>query len=48
MRLSDKGAVVASILIGAADDRLGIPIGIDADRIDYAYPVAILAATRPA
>jgi len=32
----------------AADDRLGVPVRVDADNIYYAYPVAILAATRPA
>jgi hypothetical protein len=30
----------------AADDRLGIPVRRDGDRIDYAYPIAILAAER--
>jgi hypothetical protein len=30
----------------AADDRLGIPIRLDGDRINYAYRVAILAARR--
>jgi ubiquinone/menaquinone biosynthesis C-methylase UbiE len=31
----------------ARDDRLGIPIRLDGTRIYYAYPVAVLAATRP-
>jgi len=31
----------------AADDRLGIPIRRDGTRIQYAYPVAVLAADRP-
>jgi ubiquinone/menaquinone biosynthesis C-methylase UbiE len=31
----------------AADDRLGVPVRLEADEIYYAYPVAILAATRP-
>jgi ubiquinone/menaquinone biosynthesis C-methylase UbiE len=29
------------------DDRLGIPVRRDGDRLEYAYPVAILAAERP-
>ena len=32
----------------AADDRLGVPVRLDGEKIHYAYPVAILAATRPA
>ena len=30
----------------ARDDRLGIPIRIDGTQVHYAYPVAVLAATR--
>ena len=29
-----------------ADDRLGIPVQRDRDRLNYAYPVAILAARK--
>jgi hypothetical protein len=29
------------------DDGLGIPVRRAGDRIEYAYPVAILAADRP-
>jgi ubiquinone/menaquinone biosynthesis C-methylase UbiE len=29
------------------DDRLGIPIRIEGTQVHYAYPVAVLAATRP-
>src|SRR6266571_632498 len=29
-----------------ADDRLGIPVHRDGDKLEYAYPVAILAAPR--
>ncbi len=32
----------------AADDRLGVPVRLEADKIHYAYPVAILAAERVA
>lgn len=31
----------------ASDDRLGIPIKLDGKFVNYAYPVAVLAATRP-
>jgi ubiquinone/menaquinone biosynthesis C-methylase UbiE len=31
----------------ARDDRLGIPIRIEDTHVHYAYPVAVLAATRP-
>ena len=31
----------------ARDDVLGIPIRIEGTRVHYAYPVAVLAATRP-
>ena len=31
----------------AEDDRLGIPVRRDGDRINYAFPIAILAAKRP-
>ncbi|HKS89052.1 MAG TPA: methyltransferase domain-containing protein [Stellaceae bacterium] len=30
-----------------SDDRLGIPVARDGDNLRYAYPVAILAATKP-
>lgn len=31
----------------AEDDRLGIPVSRDGDRINYAFPIAILAGKRP-
>lgn len=31
----------------AHDDRLGIPIRLEGSQVHYAYPVAVLAATRP-
>jgi ubiquinone/menaquinone biosynthesis C-methylase UbiE len=34
-------------IASAADDRLGIPIRLDGNCVHYAYPVAVLAATRP-
>jgi ubiquinone/menaquinone biosynthesis C-methylase UbiE len=34
-------------IASAADDRLGIPIRLEGKRVHYAYPVAVLAATRP-
>jgi ubiquinone/menaquinone biosynthesis C-methylase UbiE len=44
----DDVEIIEMFKASAADDRLGIPIRVDGDRIHYAYPVAILAATRPA
>ncbi|MBV8133482.1 MAG: class I SAM-dependent methyltransferase [Alphaproteobacteria bacterium] len=44
----DDLKIIEMFKASALDDRLGIPIHVDADRIDYAYPVAILAAARPA
>ena len=40
--------IIEMFRASAADDRLGIPVRLDGDKIHYAYPVAILAATRPA
>ena len=31
----------------ARDDRLGIPVRLEGSHVNYAYPVAVLAATRP-
>jgi len=44
----DDRKIIEMFKASAADDRLGIPIRVDADKIHYAYPVAILAAQRPA
>ena len=44
----DDLEIIDMFKASAADDRLGIPVRLDGDKIDYAYPVAILAATRPA
>jgi SAM-dependent methyltransferase len=44
----DDVKIVEMFKASAADDRLGVPVRLDADEIYYAYPVAILAATRPA
>lgn len=43
----DDAKIIDLFRASAADDSLGIPIRIDGERIDYAYPVAILAARRP-
>jgi ubiquinone/menaquinone biosynthesis C-methylase UbiE len=42
----DDIKIIETFRASAADDRLGIPIRLDGDRIHYAYPVAILAARR--
>jgi len=44
----DDIKIVELFKSAAADDRLGIPVRLDGDRIHYAYPVAILAAERSA
>ena len=44
----DDIKIIEMFKASAADDRLGVPVRLDVDQIYYAYPVAILAATRPA
>jgi SAM-dependent methyltransferase len=44
----DDVKIIEMFKASAADDRLGVPVRLDRDEIYYAYPVAILAATRPA
>ncbi len=39
--------IIEMFRASAADDRLGIPVRLDGDKIHYAYPVTILAAQRP-
>ena len=42
------GAKIREIFrTSARDDRLGIPVRIEDAEVHYAYPVAVLAATRP-
>jgi hypothetical protein len=42
----DEAKVTEIFVPSVADDRLGIPVCRDRDRLEYAYPVAILAARR--
>ena len=44
----DDVKIIEMFSASAEDDRLGIPVRREGDRIDYAFRVAILAATRPA
>jgi SAM-dependent methyltransferase len=44
----DEGKITAMFAAAAEDDSLGIPIRRHGERIEYAYPVAILAANRAA
>jgi len=44
----DEVKIIEMYSASAEDDRLGIPVRRDGDRIDYAFRIAILAATRPA
>jgi ubiquinone/menaquinone biosynthesis C-methylase UbiE len=43
----DDRKIIDMFSASAEDDRLGIPVHRDGDRLEYAYPVAILAAERP-
>lgn len=42
----DDAKIVAMFRASAGDDSLGIPVRLDGEAIHYAYPVAIVAATR--
>ena len=42
----DDVKIIAMFSASAEDDRLGIPVRREGDRINYAYPIAILAARR--
>ena len=44
----DDLKIVETFRASAADDRLGIPVRLDGEKIQYAYPVTILAAQRSA
>ena len=44
----DDVKIIELFKTSAADDRLGVPVRIEGERIHYAYPVVILAAQRPA
>lgn len=43
----DDDKIRALFRASATDDRLGIPIRLEGDRVHYAYPVAVLVADRP-
>ena len=42
----DEQKIIDLFTASMADDRLGIPVRRDGDKLEYAYPVAILAAQR--
>ncbi|MEJ0018108.1 MAG: methyltransferase domain-containing protein [Acetobacteraceae bacterium] len=42
----DDVTIIAMFAASAEDDRLGLPVQRDGERINYAYPVAILSAMR--
>jgi SAM-dependent methyltransferase len=44
----DDLEIIEMFKASAGDDRLGVPVRLEGDNVYYAYPVAILAATRPA
>jgi len=43
----DDKKIIAMFRASASDDSLGIPVRLEGEAIHYAYPVAIVAATRP-
>jgi ubiquinone/menaquinone biosynthesis C-methylase UbiE len=43
----DDVRIVEMYTASAEDDRLGIPVRREGDRIEYAFPIAILAAAKP-
>ncbi len=43
----DEKKIIDMFKASASDDSLGIPVRLDGEAIHYAYPVAIVAATRP-
>jgi hypothetical protein len=42
----DEAKIIELFAASITDDRLGIPVSRDGDKLHYAYPVAILAAER--
>jgi ubiquinone/menaquinone biosynthesis C-methylase UbiE len=44
----DDNKIIELFKASAVDDRLGVPVRLEAEKIHYAYPVAILAAELPA
>ena len=44
----DDLKIIEMFKASAGSDRLGVPVRLEADNVYYAYPVVILAATRPA
>jgi SAM-dependent methyltransferase len=44
----DDLKIIEMFKASAADDRLGVPVRLDENTIYYAYPVVVLATTRPA
>ena len=43
----DDDKIRALFRASASDDRLGIPIRLESEKIQYAYPIAVLVADRP-
>jgi ubiquinone/menaquinone biosynthesis C-methylase UbiE len=44
----DDLKIIEMFKASAGDNRLGVPVRLEGDNVYYAYPVVILAATRPA
>jgi hypothetical protein len=43
----DEVKIIEMFAASAGDDRLGIPVRREGERIEYAYPIAILVSDRP-
>jgi ubiquinone/menaquinone biosynthesis C-methylase UbiE len=43
----DDVKIIAMFAASAEEDRMGIPVQRDGERLNYAYPIAILAASKP-
>jgi hypothetical protein len=43
----DDVRIIEMYAASAEDDRLGIPVQRNGDRIEYAFQIAIMAADRP-
>ena len=43
----DDAKIIEMYMASAEDGRLGIPVRRTGERIDYAFPITILAATKP-
>jgi hypothetical protein len=43
----DDHEIRALFRASASDDRLGVPIRLESEKVQHAYPIAVLVADRP-